>query len=104
MQLRLSMSQRGDCIMTAQTSYLLYHHAMQILPLVAEEGSVLVMRHSQCINADNLHEDRVDDVVEPMNNEVDPTLACAGLDCSQVSVIAVQRGARAFHIGFAALY
>ncbi len=77
---------------------------MQILPLVAKEGFVLVMRHFQCINANNLHEDRVDDVVEPMNNELDPTLACAGLDCAQVSMIAVKRGARGFHIGFAALY
>ena len=62
------------------------------------------MRHFQCISANNLHEDRVDDVVEPMNNELDPTLACAGLDCAQVSMTAVQRGARGIHIGFAALY
>ncbi len=75
--------------MTAQTSYLLYHHAMQVFPLVAKEGLVLVMRHFQCINADNLHEDRVDDVIEPVNNKLDPTLACVVLQCAQASVTAV---------------
>jgi hypothetical protein len=98
MQLRLCTSQHGDCIMTAQTSYLLYHHAMQILPLVAKEGFVLVMRHFQCINADYLHEDRVDDVIEPVNNELDPTLACAGLDCAQVSMTAALRNARLLQV------
>lgn len=49
---------------------------MKVLPLVAEEGLVLLVRNFQCINADNLHEDRVDAMIQPMNNELDPTLAC----------------------------
>lgn len=49
---------------------------MKVLPLVAEEGLVLLMRNFQCIYADNLHEDRVDTMIQPMNNEFNPTLAC----------------------------
>ena len=89
MQLRLCASRCGNCTMTAQTSYLLYNHAMQVLPLVAKEDLVLVMRHFQCINADNLHEDRVNNMIKPVNNELDPTLACEGIDCTQVSTTAV---------------
>lgn len=75
--------------MHVTTSYLLYHHAVQVLPLVAKESFVFVMRHFQCIDADNLHEDRVDDVIEPVNNKLDPTLACIMSKCAQASMIAV---------------
>lgn len=49
---------------------------MKLLPFVAKEGLVLLVGHVQRIKAHNLHEDWVDDVIQPVNNELDAALSC----------------------------
>ena len=56
-------------------THLFKTHAVNILPLVTEEGPVHLMRYLQGVNTYNLHEYWVDSDIKPVDNEFDSALA-----------------------------